>query len=115
MMHLLQYILPFIISVALTSSSDINDIATEQPFQTTISADRPEFCPPRQTDFANTQQVRTTVQRTNGWHRSFPEFIKAGKTLSNTLQLFILKKSETSYFNRIKPVSRLHFLGILII
>lgn len=126
MKRLLKYLLIFILAAVYQGSSgqsvssvmeeDMADISFDiSAYHTDFSPTESEFNLPRQTSFANSQRVQSTVRRTNSAHRSNIEFAKSGKVVNAGLRYFIQLQSIIIHSTLIEPSHRLLCLGKLII
>ena len=126
MKRLLKYLLVLMVAAAFLGSADksipeveaqaIEDISfNSSEYTTDLSPTDSEFNLPRQTSFANSQRVPSTVRRTNSVCRNNVEFAKSGKVINAGLVFFIQLQSLIIHSALAEPSHRLLCLGKLII
>ena len=126
MKRLLKYLLVLMVAAAFLGSADksipevaaqaIEDISfNSSEYTTDLSPTDSEFNLPRQTSFANSQRVPSTVRRTNSVCRNNVEFAKSGKVINAGLVFFIQLQSLIIHSALAEPSHRLLYLGKLII
>ena len=125
MWNILKYLLPLIVTAALSggtveSVSDIQeDFMSEASLdvlgcQNSISETESDLCLPRQITNGTTTNVQNAARRTNSVQRSSLEFAKSGKLINAGIKYFTRNISvfKSALY---EPASRLSSLGRLII
>lgn len=126
MKRLLKYLLFLMVAAAFLGCADknlpevtasgIEDISfNSSEYSTDLSPTDSEFNLPRQTSFANSHRVQSTVRRTNSIHRNNVEFAKSGKVINAGLGFFIRLQSLIIRSALAEPSHRLLCLCRLII
>lgn len=126
MIRLLKYLLLFVVAAAFCGGAgkdvpelSAQDIAAvsfdDQACRADLSPTDSQLSLPRQTTFANTQRVQSSVRRSSGSQRNNVEFAKSGKIVNAELCYFTQTQSLIIHSTLIEPSRRLLCLGKLII
>ena len=126
MRKLLKYLIPLIVVVAFSGSTDDSAVEVSKTpsvdasamldiSHSSISSSEAEICLPRQISSASTPRVQNGVRRINSIQRNNIEFTKAGKVINSGIRYLVQNRSIIISSSLSEPACRLISLGRLII